>query len=130
MKRIFFTLTAATFFLAFSGGNAIAQTAAKANSSTKVNTSTKSTAKPRISRTNDTSMFARYRQRSLLRITDTTGIGLGLRSDSLRRLNFKPGRPALPVQNNPNPYSNSPVVHPDRPALKTPAIAPKTKTKD
>ncbi|GEM_PF-6345810 len=71
-------------------------------------------------KTPDTSLTA-YKQRRLLRITDTTGIGIMPDSaDTTKRFIFRPRHPRLPPQNNPNPHSPNPtLVNPNREA--TPA---------
>ncbi|KAA8484980.1 hypothetical protein BDE36_2322 [Arcticibacter tournemirensis] len=68
----------------------------------------------------DTSATA-YKQRRLLRITDTTGIGiLHDSTDTTKRFLFRPRHPRIPPQNNPNPHSPNPtLVNPNREA--TPA---------
>lgn len=58
----------------------------------------------------DTSL-AGYKQRMRLKLTDTTGMGIGSTGsvDTLGgNLNFRPNTPALPPQNNPNHYNPSP----------------------
>lgn len=73
-----------------------------------------------VRRTSDTSLTA-YKQRRLLKITDTTGMGvLPDSTDTTKRFNTRPNHPRIPPQNNPNPHSPNPtLVNPNRAA--TPA---------
>lgn len=104
MKKIIFTII---LLSAFSAEYASAQN--------------KKTSKSRIGRKVPDTSLTRYKQRNLLRITDTTGIGI---ADTTEKFNSKPSDPSLPPQNNPNPHSPNPsVVNPERPA------APATTTK-
>lgn len=88
--------------------------------------------KPRLKRkTADTSQLV-FKRRRMLRITDTTGIGFG-RKDTVRKFNFKPSSPSLPLPNNPNPHEPRPVVTnpnaPARPEETAPADTVKTPKK-
>ena len=111
MKRTIFTLLIAGTF---------AFIATEAEGQTKT--------KPRIGRKTEDNSLTRFKQRRMLKVTDTTGIGIE-RADTVMKFGTKPQHPRIPPQNNPNPHSPNPtLVNPERQATPVNTTAPPDST--